>query len=244
MGFAISRIELLAFRTDFDYERHRGLIPVNVSFFPKDKFRRAVNAMKPAFQAGLAVSNLVAVAHEGEQLGDLLVPAGNIGLATVCSVVINGCLLKAGVPMDSRFGGILEIQDGKPVRFVELIHYSGSSLDPSEVFIKARMISVKQAAKERDGRILANFREVPSACRGIAEDVVSKLGEAGLGGMLMMGNTSEPVCKIPVELNRIGVILIGGLNPVAVAREAGIEGDNRAMTTVMEYQQLTKFEEI
>ncbi|MFP3975027.1 MAG: DUF128 domain-containing protein, partial [Dehalococcoidia bacterium] len=244
VGFAISRIELLAFRTDFDYERRSGHIPVNVSFFPKEKFRRAVHAMKPAFQAGLAVSDLVAVAHEGEQLGDLLVPEGSIGLATVCSIVINGCLLKAGVPMDSRFGGILEIQDGKPVRFVELIHYSGSSLDPSEVFIKARMTSVKQAAKEKDGRILANFREIPSACRGTAENVVSKLREAGLGGMLMMGNTSEPVCKIPVELNRIGLILIGGLNPVAAAREAGIEADNRAMTTVMEYQSLTKFEEI
>lgn len=243
-GFAISRIELLAFRTDFDYETRSGHIPVNVSFFPRERFRRAVNAMKPAFQAGLAASNLVAVAQEGEYLGDLLVPEGKTGLATVCSIVINGCLLKAGVPMDSRFGGILEIRNGKPLRFVELIHYSGSSLDPSEVFIRASMTSVKQAAKEGDGRILANFREIPSACRGIAKDVVSKLGEAGLGGMLMMGNTSEPVCKIPVELNRIGLILIGGLNPVAAAQESGIEAENWAMTTVMEYQRLTKFGEI
>ena len=45
IGFAISRIELLAFRTDFDYEKRRGLIPVNVSFFAKSKFKRALEAL-------------------------------------------------------------------------------------------------------------------------------------------------------------------------------------------------------
>ena len=63
--------------------------------------------MKPAFEAGLCVSDLVAVAYEGERLGEFVVPKGSMGLATVCSIVINGSLLKAGVPMDSRFGGIL-----------------------------------------------------------------------------------------------------------------------------------------
>jgi repressor of nif and glnA expression len=29
-----------------------------------------------------------------------------------------------------------------------------------------------------------------------------------------MGNTGEPVYGIPVELNRIGMVLLGGLNPV------------------------------
>ena len=50
-----------------------------------------------------------------------------------------------------------------------------------------------------------------------------------------MGTTGEPVCGIPVELNRIGMVLLGGLNPVAPAKEAGIEVDNDAMGTVIEY---------
>jgi repressor of nif and glnA expression len=190
------------------------------------------------------VSNLVAVAREGEQLGELIVPPGRIGLATVCSIVMNGTLLKAGVPMDSRFGGILQIRNHEPLRFVELIHYAGSSLDPSEVFIRARMTSVRDAAKTGNGKILANFREIPAMCRPIAEKVVAKLKEAGLGGLMVMGNTSEPICEIAVELNRIGMILIGGLNPVAAAEEAGIKAENYAMSTVMEYQKLKKFQEV
>src|SRR4030043_691362 len=134
VGFAISRIELLALRTDFDWEKGTGLVPVNVSFFQKGRFEKALQAMKPVFTAGICVSDLVAVAHEGEQLGELIVPEGKIGLATVCSIVINGTLLKAGVPMDSRFGGILQIGNHQPFRFVELIHYAGSSPAPPEVF--------------------------------------------------------------------------------------------------------------
>ncbi len=244
VGLAISKIELLAFSTDFNYEKRCGSIPVNVSFLPKGKFTKALQAMKPAFEAGLCVSELVAVAQEGEHLGEFMVPEGTTGFATVCSIAINGALLKAGVPMDSRFGGILQMRNHKPFRFVELIHYAGSSLDPSEVFIRARMTSVKEAVKSGNGKILANFREIPALCRETAEEVVAKLREAGLGGMLLMGNTSEPVCEIPVELNRIGMILLGGMNPIAAAEEAGIEAQNHAMCTVIEYQDLTRFKEL
>ena len=243
VGLAISKIELLAFRTDFNYEKRCGSIPVNISFFPKEKFNKALQAMKPAFEHGLCASELVAVASEKERLGEFTVPDGKVGLATVCSVVINGALLKAGVPADSRFGGILQMRNHKPLRFVELIHYSGSSLDPSQVFIRAKMTSVREVSERGEGRILANFREIPAICRDVAEEVVANLGDAGLGGLLVMGHTSEPVCEIPVELNRIGMILIGGLNPVAAAEEAGIEAENYAMSTVIEYQHLIKLKE-
>lgn len=242
IGFAISRIELLAFRTNFDLQKHTGWIPVNISFFPKEKFQKALHIMKPIFSAGFCVSELVAVAQEGEMCGELIVPRGKIALATVCSIVINGTLLKAGAPMDSKFGGILQVRNYKPLRFVEVIHYAGSSLDPSEVFISAKMTSVTQVVKTGDGRILANFRQIPALCRPIAEKVIAKLKEAGLGGLLAMGNTSEPVCEIPVELNQVGIVLLGGLNPVAAAEEAGIEVENHAMSTVTEYQNLIKFE--
>jgi len=244
VGFAISRIESLAFRTNFDWDKRTGAIPVNVSFFSKEKFERALQAMKPAFTKGLCVSDLVAIARENETLGEITVPPGKLGLATVCSVVVNGSLLKAGVPMDSRFGGILQVRNHKPHRFVELIHYTGCSLDPSEVFIRARMTSVREATKSEQGLILANFREIPAICRPIAEEVITRLREAGLDGLLLMGNTSETVCETPVELNKIGMILLGGLNPVAAAEEAGIEAENYAMSTVMEYQDLVKVGEL
>jgi repressor of nif and glnA expression len=239
VGFAISRIELLAFRTNFDPNRRAGLVPVNVSYFPEEKFTDALEIMKPIFERGLCVSDLVSTARAGEKIGDAIVPKGKIALATICSIVINGTLLKAGIPMDSRFGGIIEIKNHTPLRFVELINYAGSSMDPSEVFIRARMTSVLEVAKKGEGKLLANYREIPALCRPIVESVVAQMKEVGIGGLLMMGNASEPVCEVPVELNRIGIVLIGGLNPIAAAEEAGIEADSHAMSTLVNYQSLT-----
>jgi len=244
VGFALSRIEILAFRTNIDLDKRTGSIPANVSFFRNEDFNKALRAIKPVFQAGLCVSDLVAVASEGQAIGDLVVPQGKMALATVCSIVVNGALLKAGVPIDSKFGGILQIRNHSPLRFIEIIHYAGSSLDPTEIFIRADMTSVTEAAKDGNGEILANYREIPSICRPLAEEVAAKLKDAGLGGILLMGNVSEPVCEIPIELNRIGVVLVGGLNPVAAASEAGIVSENHAMSTIVDYQALVKVSEV
>lgn len=244
VGLAFTRIELLAFRTNFDLDKGTGLVPVNVSFFKNKEFHKALQEMKPVFAEGLCVSDRVAVAKSGERLGELIVPQGCMGLATVCSIVINGTLLKAGIPIDSRFGGLLQIRNKKPLRFVELIHYAGSSVDPSEVFIKARMTLVKGVIEKGVGKILANFREMPALCRPVADEVIAKLNKLGLRGLLTIGNTSEPVCEIMVDLNRIGMILYGGLNPVAAAAEAGFELENYAMSTMMEYEKLIKVKEL
>jgi len=244
VGYALSRIETLAFRTNIDLDKRTGFIPVNVSLFRKEDFNKAMRIMKPIFQAGLCVSDLVAVASEGQSIGDLVVPEGKTALSTVCSIVVNGTLLKAGVPIDSKFGGILQIRNRNPLRFVELIHYAGSSLDPTEIFIRANMTSVAEATEDGSGEILANYREIPAICRPLAEEVEAKLKDAGIGGILLMGNTSEPVCEIPIELNQIGVVLTGGLNPVAAAAEAGIISESHAMSTVIDYQTLVKVSEI
>ncbi len=244
LGFVISRIENLAFKTTFDPARGRGLLPVNVTFFPRDRFRKALEAMKPAYESGLCVSSLVAAAGERKSLGETVVPDGKIGLATVCSIVINGVLLKAGVPMDSKFAGILQVRHGKPLRFAELIYYSGSSLDPSEAFIRAKMTSVRDVLEKGEGKMLANFREIPLLCRNVVNQMLKKLRQAGIGGVMTMGEPGEPVCQVPVDMHKIGMILKGGLNPVACAEEAGFEAENRAMSTMMEYRDLQQYNEI
>ncbi|UCE97749.1 MAG: DUF128 domain-containing protein [Dehalococcoidia bacterium] len=244
VGFAISRIELQAFQTEFDIKKQTGLIPVNVSFFSETNFLKALKIIRPAFKAGLCVSNLVAKAEQNQMLGELIVPKGKVGLATVCSVIINGALLKAGIPMDSKFSGILQIKGNKPIRFIELIQYSGCSLDPSEVFIRAKMTKVREVVESGDGRILATYREIPAPCQTPAREIITELDSAGIGGLLIMGNVSDTVCEIPVELNRIGIIIVNGLNPIAAAVEAGIEVENRGMSTVMEYADLTKLEDL
>jgi repressor of nif and glnA expression len=244
ISLSISRIDVLSFKTTFDIKKRHGLVPVNISFFPKKQFCKALGIMKPVFKKKVAVSELVAVASEGVKLGDVIVPEGKIGLATVCSIVINGVLLKHGIPIDSKFGGILQIKNGEPLRFVELINYSGSSLDPSEIFIRGKMTSVKEMVKKGEGKILANFREIPAMSRPLVEKIIADFNKAGISGILSIGAAGTPVCQADVDINKVGLILVGGLNPVAAAYEEGFDVDNKAMSTVMEFEDLRSIEEI
>jgi repressor of nif and glnA expression len=244
VGYAITKIELLAFRTNFDYKERRGAVPVNISFFPRAKFKKALAVMKPVFESDYCLSRLVAIAEPGQQIENVTVPEDKVGLLTMCSIVINGSLLKAGIPMDSRLSGTLQIDNRRPLRFTEIIHYDGCSLDPTEIFIKARMTSVMEAVTTGSGEILANFRELPAPCLPIAEEVLAGLESAGIQGILAKGVASEPVCEVAVDQNKVGLVLIGGLNPVAAAQEAGIATENRSMSAVVDYQQLIDFKEL
>jgi repressor of nif and glnA expression len=98
--------------------------------------------------------------------------------------------------------------------------------------------------RKGEGKVLANFRELPARCQPLAEEVANRLKEAGLGGLIMMGNPSEAVCGISVGLNRVGMILLGGLTPVAAAGEVGIEAENQAMSTLLDYKDLVKFQSL
>ncbi len=238
VGFVLEKLETLAFYTTFDPYTKTGRLAINTSIFAEDSFKQALPLMREVFKAGLCVSEYVAIASEGEKLGDVVIPRGKVGLATVCSVTINGVLLKAGIPIESRFGGILEIREPKPRRFVAIINYEGTSLDPSEQYIRAKMTSVGEVAKTGNGRILANFREIPAPSRSIVEEKVRALKEAGIGGVYVIGNTSEAVCQIAVGTNRIGIVLLGGLNPVAAVAETGVEVENIGESGTIDFEQM------
>jgi len=244
VGYCISRMEILAYKTTFDSTAGNGVLPINVSFFPAESFKEALKGMKPAFEKNLCVSELVAVAPEDAFLGDVHVPQGCIGFATICSIVLSGVLLKRGIPLESKFGGILQVSEHKPMRFVDLIHYSGTSLDPSEAFISARMTAVRDVLRRGEGKILANFCEVAGVCRDGVEEVMELLKGVGINAVIIKGKMGEPVCQVSVDVNKMGMILLGGLNPVAAAREAGAEETNLPMSTVMEYNDLRRFSSV
>ncbi|UCB42290.1 MAG: DUF128 domain-containing protein [Dehalococcoidales bacterium] len=244
VGFTLQKLELLAFQTTFDPAKQSGQLPINTSLIDKERFSEALAAMKDVIAAGLCVCELVVTASEGEKLGSVVVPSGKIGLATVCSVAINGVLLKAGIPVVSQFGGVLEVKNSKPERFIAVINYAGTSIDPSEQYIHAGMTSVGETARTGSGRILANLREMPAPARSLAVEKIAALKEAGIGGVYVLGNTSEPICQVSVGMNRVGMILLGGLNPLAAAVEAGIEIENIGESGIVDFEQLVSIQDL
>jgi hypothetical protein len=199
--------------------------------------------MKPVFSSPYVMSDRVVLRKSGESIGDLMIPQGQIGFGTVCSVTVNGMFMKAGIPITSKFGGVLQVHD-EPVRFTALISYEGSSLDPLEIFIKSRMTDIVGALRNKSGKILASFREIPVVSVERAMQLKEKLQEKGIGGILLVGNPNQPLLEMPVSMDRTGMVIVGGLNPIAALEEAGIPNVSKAMSTLYRFSDLIRFKEI
>ena len=244
VGFVISKIETLSYLTSLDLEKKEGDIILNVSYIPEAKLKEALRIMKPVFLSPYIMSDKVVMHKGGERIGDIIVPEGQVGFGTVCSVTINGIFLKAGIPITSKFGGVLQIEDSEPSRFTALISYEGSSLDPLEIFIKSRMTDVMNATKNRNGQILASFREIPVVSIEKANELSALMKGKGIGGILRIGNPNQPLLEMPVAMDKAGMIIVGGLNPIAALEEAGIPTVSKAMSTLYEFSDLVDFKRL
>lgn len=165
------------------------------------------------------------------------------GVGTVCSITLNGVLVSLGIPTLTRFGGLLEIHHRKPHRFEEIIHYDGTSLDPLEIFIRGGMTDTLGAAGSGEGRIGASFREVPADARDQVIALSRRLEKAGLGGVLLIGWPGQPLLGIPVSEGRVGLVVKGGLNPLAALEERGLRGPTRALAALYDYRELFPYPE-
>ena len=244
VGFVISKIETLSYLTNLDLEKGEGDIILNVSFFPSAKLKEALRIMKPVFSSPYIMSDNVVMQKGGEKIGDIIIPEGQVGFGTICSVTINGIFLKAGIPVISKFGGVLQVENAEPSRFTALISYEGSSLDPLEIFIKSGMTDVMNAVKHHDGKILASFREIPVVSLERAEELSENMKDKGIGGILHIGSPNQPLLEMPVSMDKVGVVVVGGLNPIAALEEAGIPAVSKAMSTLYRFSDLMKFKEL
>jgi repressor of nif and glnA expression len=138
----------------------------------------------------------------------------------------------------------LQIENAEPSRFTSLISYEGSSLDPLEIFIKSHMTDVLGAVKNHSGKILASFREIPVVSLERARQLSEELRQKGIGGLLMIGNPNQPLLEMPVAVDKAGMIIVGGLNPLAALEEAGIQTVSKAMSTLYKFSDLIKFKEL
>jgi repressor of nif and glnA expression len=68
--------------------------------------------------------------------------------------------------------------------------------------------------------------------------------EKGIRGILLIGNPNQPLLEMPVAMDKAGMIIVGGLNPIAALEEAGILTVSKAMSTLYKFSDLVKFKEL
>jgi len=244
VGFVASRVDALAYQMDFDLSTRKGKVIMNMSTIAREDAPAALPIITRVFDANLGMGRFVAIGGPGELIGNFRVPLGRFAIGTVCSVSINGIFLHASIPTTSRFGGLLQIENGRALRFNEIIFYDGSSLDPLEVFIRGYMTSVAEAAQTGSGMIGASFREVPAIALPEVRRLAGLSEKVGVGGLMVIGSPNQPLLDIPVPHGRVGIVVCGGLNPVAAVVENAVPTWSVAMRTLCEFDELIEYTEL
>ena len=244
VGFLAAKIDRMTYLMTFNLESRTGTVVINLTFIPLVLLPRSTPLISRVFAAGYAMGSLIGLFGPGERVGEFTVPEDMAGVATVCSITLNGVLLHYGIPTYSRFGGLLELEQGKPSRFLEIITYEGTSIDPLEIFTRSGMTNYLGATSTGNGCIGAGFREIPAESRDQVIELAHELEKIGLGGFLTIGWPGMPLLEVPVSEGRAGVVVIGGLNPVAILEEAGIHLKSRALAGLIDYRKLFPYQEM
>jgi len=242
VGFIINKIETLSYLSDFDINSLKGKLILNITYIHESKIKKAFKVMENVFDSPYIMGNKILILEKDTE--NILVPKDHICIGTICSVTLNAILLKAGIPIISKFGGVLEIREGQPYKFGALISYDGTSLDPLEIFIRGKMTDVIGVLKNGFGRVLASFREIPVVCLDKVKEIYKLMQKKGFKGILIFGEPNKPLLDIPVGIDRVGIIVVGGLNPIAALEESNIQTDTSAISVLYDYNELLDFNSV
>jgi repressor of nif and glnA expression len=239
VGFLITKIEDLVYRTSFDLKQRNGDVIINVAIIDKDDFDRALETAAETIDNGYTVSPFVRIVEEGEKLGAVFVPYGSFGFVTMCSMTINGMLIKHGIPSTIKYGGLLKIKDRVPSEYTDLISYQGTSLDPIQVFTARQMTSILAAVRRGDGTVLANVQTVPSIATERTLKLLQDAKRAGIVGWI----------ESPLESNLLGgnyeddvleINIFSGANPMASLHERDIKAKVYPFASLMDAKLLNQ----
>jgi hypothetical protein len=235
VGFIVNKINNLCFLADFDPITFNGRVILNITHVAEARAGEALRVMRPVLDSPYAFSNRVIVGRSAAGSNTPVSPPGMVAIGTICSMTLNGILLKAGIPVASRYGGIVEIENSVPRGFSAFISYEHSTVAPLETFMKSGMTSVLNTIASGTGAVLGSLREVPEACLPDVQKICVKLGRYGIGGKIMLGQPGQPLLGMPVPAGKAGMLVLGGLNPVAALRETGVLAESFSMAALCAY---------
>ncbi len=240
VGFIITRIEKLIYDTTFDLKTGEGTVIINTSIIDKNDVDKTMEILQHVIYNGYSISPYIKLIDEGTVTSDIEIPDGKLGLATMCSITVDGILLNNGIPCTPKYGGILEIKNRKPVYFEELIEYNGTSIDPMRIFMSKKMTGVLPAVDTGSGRLLANMREIPMAAVSEAEKILGTVMDTRIGGIVEIGEPGRSVLNAPVDAGKVGVVVYAGTNAMAAVEESGINVTTYPISTVIDFKELKK----
>ncbi|MDG6257234.1 MAG: NrpR regulatory domain-containing protein [Methanomicrobiaceae archaeon] len=213
IGFVISKLERLAFRSTFDPRTGTGDVAYNLSVVADEDVEGVSAAFDEVIERGMGFFSRYGIIDQ-----DPRIPPAHTGLITVCSITMDGVIQKAGVPVNMAYGGRLAVRDGRAEAFADLIGYRGTTVDPLQLFISAGLTSVGSTVATGTGVVLANVRQVPASAQARVEEVIALMRDRGFVFPVTM---DTQVFNLRDDPYRLSIVAYSGMNLIANAIEKG-----------------------
>lgn len=227
--FLLSKSWNLIQQVDFDVEKRKGDIIANVSYISKDELNDALDIMKETYDNNPKYINpyykLMNHPSDNEK----------IGIATICSLSIDGILIKNGIMSTPKYGGLLELAE--PPLFIDLISYNGTTVDPHKIFLSKNMTSITRDVGPN--KILASVKEIPYISRDHAIRLLEILNNIGFS-IYKIGKPRELVYNSKVDNYNFGVITGGGLNSIGAIKENDIAIEVKAIEKLIPFEDMDR----
>ncbi|MEM2370747.1 MAG: NrpR regulatory domain-containing protein [Candidatus Bathyarchaeia archaeon] len=240
VGFIITRFLSMACSVTYDYVTDSGLVVANVSIVDKSFYDKMLGIVRDLYDANLILAPYIKILDEGEEYRNIVVPEGKICLLTICDLTMDGVLIRSGIPLFFKYGGLVQMVNGKPLRFVDMISYEGTTISPLELFVRSNLTSVLKIVKIGSGVLPAGMREIVAEARERTHKIISRLKDKGWGGILAFGAPNEPVLGVPVSMDRFGLCMVGGLALAAALLEGGANIETFASYCLVPIEEMKK----
>jgi repressor of nif and glnA expression len=238
VGFIITNIDELVYKTNIDIETGKGNVIVNTGLLDKDFFEQAIEIIALLSDSPYSISPYIKIMEEDSH--EFKVPEGMVGIATVCSITIDGILAKKGIPVNTKCGGLVQVRAGIPTAFSDILMYDGTTIDPMRIFMARNMTSVLDTMQTGNGKLLANVREIPMSAKDYAIDILEKAKEIDIDGLIKLGEPGTPILKAPISPGKIGLPIYAGINGLVAVQESGIDISIHPISSIMNYKDMTK----
>jgi len=227
---AISKIRDAIFNVTFDPERREGKVIVNISYVDSGDVERVLEIYRLVDHLNISISPHIKLLDENAD--------NKVGIMTICSMTIDGILLKHGISINPVGGGVLYVEKARGMRFTDFLKYESTTIDPLETLTGMGLTSITDVIQTGSGRILANLREAPLIVKGDVERLLEKIAKSGLNGVLEVGEPNTYLFDIPMERDHFGIVIAGGINPLVAAAETGIRVENHAISSIVEISEM------
>ena len=225
ISFLLSNSWNLIQQVNFDTEKRKGKIIANISYINKEELDKALQIMSDAYNENPKYINPY------YKLLNHPTNPKKIGIATICSLSVDGILINNGIMSNPKYGGLLEIS--QPPLFTDLISYNGSTVDPHKIFISKNMTDIKK------NKILASFKEIPYISREYAVYLLDILDKTGFS-IYKIGKPREVIYNAKADNYNFGIVAGSGLNSIASVKEHGIDINVKAIEKLIDFEDMDR----